>query len=59
MTGVAVIGLGPIGREVVKAVVARPQLKLVGAADPAFAGRDAGELSEVGALGVPVRATTA
>jgi hypothetical protein len=56
---VAVVGLGPIGREVVKAVVARPELRLVGAADPAFAGRDAGELSEIGALGVPVSATTA
>jgi len=61
MTGVAVavIGLGPIGREVVKAVRGRGDLRLVGAADPAFAGRDLGELVDTGALGIPVRATTA
>ena len=56
---VAVIGLGAIGREVVKAVRARPDLALVGAADPAFVGQDAGELSQVGTIGVPVRATAA
>ncbi|HVY41099.1 MAG TPA: dihydrodipicolinate reductase [Polyangia bacterium] len=56
---VAVIGLGAIGREVVKAVRARPGLTLVGAADPAFVGRDAGEVAGVGATGVPVRATAA
>ncbi|HVV15772.1 MAG TPA: saccharopine dehydrogenase NADP-binding domain-containing protein [Polyangia bacterium] len=56
---VAVIGLGAIGREVVKAVLARPGLTLVGAADPAFVGRDAGEVAGVGATGVPVRATAA
>jgi 4-hydroxy-tetrahydrodipicolinate reductase len=56
---VSVIGLGAIGREVLKAVRARPGLTLVGAADPAFAGRDAGEVAEVGPLGVPVRATVA
>jgi 4-hydroxy-tetrahydrodipicolinate reductase len=56
---VAVIGLGPIGREVVKAVRARPGLTLAGAADPAFAGRDLGEVSEIGALGIPVSATVA
>jgi 2,4-diaminopentanoate dehydrogenase len=57
--GVAVIGLGPIGREVVKAVRARPGLTLVGAADPAFAGRDLGDVAEIGPLGVTVRASAA
>ncbi|HVT06251.1 MAG TPA: dihydrodipicolinate reductase [Polyangia bacterium] len=56
---VAVIGLGAIGREVVKAVRSRPGLTLVGAADPAFVGRDAGEVAGIGAAGVPVRATAA
>ncbi len=56
---VSVIGLGAIGREVVKAVRARPGLALVGAADPAFVGRDAGEVAEIGSVAVPVRATAA
>jgi 2,4-diaminopentanoate dehydrogenase len=58
---VAVIGLGAIGREVLKAVCGRPGLVVSGAADPAFAGRDAGEVAEVasGPLGVVVAATVA
>jgi hypothetical protein len=56
---VAVIGLGPIGREVVKAIAARAELTLVGAADPAFAGRDLGEVAEIGTLNIPVRASVA
>jgi 4-hydroxy-tetrahydrodipicolinate reductase len=51
---VAIVGLGAIGREVLKAVCARPGLSLCGVADPALVGRDAGEVSEIGALGVPV-----
>jgi 4-hydroxy-tetrahydrodipicolinate reductase len=51
-TRVAVVGLGAIGREVVKAVLARPSLELTGAFDPAFAGRDVGEISEIEPLGV-------
>src|SRR5262249_45819145 len=54
---VAVVGLGAIGREVVKAVVARPGLALAAAADPAFAGRDAGEVAESGAAGSAVAAS--
>jgi hypothetical protein len=54
---VAIVGLGAIGCEVLKAVRARPSLELVGAADPAFAGRDAGEVAEVGAIGVKVAST--
>jgi 2,4-diaminopentanoate dehydrogenase len=60
---VAVIGLGAIGREVFKAVCARPGLVVSGAADPAFVGRDAGEVAgvevAVGPLGVVVAATAA
>ena len=51
---VAIVGLGAIGREVLKAVRARPSLELVGVADPAFAGRDAGEVAEVDAIGVKI-----
>lgn len=51
---VVVVGLGPIGRAVVQAVVARPALRIVAAADPAFAGRDVGEVAGLGVLGVPV-----
>jgi hypothetical protein len=54
MVRVAIVGLGAIGREVLKAVCARPGLALTGVADPAFAGRDAGEVAEVGTLGVMV-----
>jgi 4-hydroxy-tetrahydrodipicolinate reductase len=55
----AIIGLGAIGREVVKAVRARPSLELVGAFDPAFVGRDVGEVAELGPLGVKVAPTLA
>ena len=56
---VAIVGLGAIGQEVLKAVQARPGLRLVAVADPAFAGRDAGEVSGVGACGVTVVAGAA
>jgi hypothetical protein len=59
---VAIVGLGAIGREVLKAVRARPSLELSGAFDPAFVGRDAGEVAEIGApgpLGVKVASTLA
>jgi hypothetical protein len=53
---VAIVGLGAIGREVLKAVRARPGLTLSGVADPApaLAGRDAGEVAELGPIGVKV-----
>jgi 2,4-diaminopentanoate dehydrogenase len=56
---VAIVGLGAIGREVLKAVQARPGLQLVAVADPAPAlgGRDAGEISGVGPCGVLVVAS--
>jgi len=54
---VGIVGLGAIGREVLKAVTARPGLTLVAVADPAFAGRDAGDVAGVGAAGVAVAAS--
>lgn len=56
---VAIVGLGAIGREVVKAVRARPSLELAGAFDPAFVGQDVGEVAELGPLGVKVASTLA
>src|SRR6185369_17979436 len=53
---VALIGLGAIGREVCKALVGRTSARLVAAADPAFAGRDAGEVAGLPANGVVVAA---
>ena len=57
---VAIVGLGAIGREVLKAVQARPGLTLVAVADPApeLVGRDAGELSGIAACGVKVAVCT-
>jgi len=51
---VCLVGLGAIGRDVLKALVERPRLRLVAAADVALAGRDAGELAGLGAMGIPV-----
>src|SRR5438552_11663232 len=44
---VALVGLGPIGVEVARAVIGRPGLEILGAADPApdKAGRDLRELA--------------
>jgi 4-hydroxy-tetrahydrodipicolinate reductase len=44
---------------VLKAVRARPSLELSGAFDPAFVGRDAGEVGEIGPVGVKVASTLA
>jgi 2,4-diaminopentanoate dehydrogenase len=56
---VAIVGLGAIGREVLKAVQGRPGLDLVAVADPAEAlvGRDAGEVAGVGPCGVKIVAS--
>lgn len=51
---VAIVGLGAIGREVLKAVRAKPGLELVAVADPALVGSDAGEVAGVGAAGVKI-----
>jgi len=53
-TRVAVIGLGAIGREVLKALDGRPSIQVVAAADPQFAGRDAGEVAGLSPSGVLV-----
>jgi len=54
---VAVVGLGAIGCEVVKAVAGRRGLEIVAAADPAFVGRDAGRVAGLPDLGVTVTAS--
>ena len=54
---VAIVGLGAIGREVLKAVQSKPGLALVAVADPALVGQDAGEVSGVGACGVKIVAS--
>lgn len=50
------VGLGPIGCEVLRAVHGRRMLRLTAAVDidPAKAGRDAGEIAGIGAIGVSV-----
>jgi len=54
---VVVVGLGPIGREMVRALGGRKHAQVVGAADPLHAGHDVGELAGVGRLGVAVAAS--
>ena len=53
---VAIVGLGAIGREVLKAVQARPGLTLTAVADPAadLVGKDAGEVAGLGHCGVKI-----
>jgi 4-hydroxy-tetrahydrodipicolinate reductase len=41
---VVVAGLGPVGRAIALAALATPELQLVGAVDPAFAGKKLGDL---------------
>jgi hypothetical protein len=59
MKRVAVIGLGAIGREVMKALDGLTSVQVVAAADPAFVGRDAGEVAGLRPLGVAVVASAA
>jgi hypothetical protein len=54
---VAIVGLGAIGREVLKAVVSRGGLSLVAVADPVLVGQDAGEAAGIGACGVTIVAS--
>jgi 4-hydroxy-tetrahydrodipicolinate reductase len=56
-TRVTVLGMGAIGRAVLKALLARRSVRVVAVGDPAFAGHDAGMLADVGPLGLPVEAT--
>jgi 4-hydroxy-tetrahydrodipicolinate reductase len=51
---VVVVGLGPIGREMVRALLHRKDARVVGGADPAHAGADLGELCGAAKLGIPV-----
>lgn len=54
---VVVVGAGgKMGREVVKAVYAAPDMELVGAVDPGFSGTDAGVLAGLGPLGIETAA---
>ena len=50
------VGLGPIGREVARHAARHQAMKLVGAADldPAWIGRDLGEVLEIGSNGLTV-----
>jgi len=52
---VALVGLGPIGVEVARAVIGRPGLEILGAADPApdKAGKDLRELARLEGGGAP------
>jgi 4-hydroxy-tetrahydrodipicolinate reductase len=59
MKRVAVIGLGAIGREVMKALDGLTSVQVVAAADPAFVGRDAGEVAGLRPSGVAVVASAA
>jgi 4-hydroxy-tetrahydrodipicolinate reductase len=45
---------GRMGREVIKAVAADPELRLVGAVDRVFTGQDAGTVAGIGDLNVPL-----
>jgi 2,4-diaminopentanoate dehydrogenase len=57
MAKIVVVGLGPIGREMVRALHGRKTAQIVGAADPAYAGQDIGELADIGKLGITVAAS--
>jgi 4-hydroxy-tetrahydrodipicolinate reductase len=54
MAKIVVVGLGPIGREMVRALHGRATAQIVGAADPAHAGKDLGELAGIGKLGLTI-----
>ena len=53
-TRVTLVGLGAIGREVLKALQTKSSVVVVAAVDPAFAGQDAGVVAGVDPLGVLV-----
>lgn len=56
---VVVMGLGSIGQSIVRAALASPELKLVGAVDPAHAGASLGELVGHEGLKLKVRQSLA
>jgi 2,4-diaminopentanoate dehydrogenase len=53
------LGLGPLGRQIIRYIGERPGLELVGVVDvdPSFHGRDAGEICGLAPLGLPVCAS--
>jgi hypothetical protein len=53
-TRVAVVGLGAIGREVLKALLTKASLRVVAVVDPALVGQDAGVVSGVAPMAVAI-----
>ncbi|MEV6657299.1 dihydrodipicolinate reductase [Nocardia fluminea] len=55
-TGVAIIGLGAVGRQAARTLLARDRRSVTAAVDndPALAGRDLGDLLGVGPLDIPI-----
>jgi hypothetical protein len=53
---IAQVGIGPLGREMTRAIHARPGMEVVAAADtdPGLHGRDLGELCSLGHLGISI-----
>jgi hypothetical protein len=51
---VTLVGLGAIGREVLKALLAKSSVRVVAVVDPALVGQDAGVVSEIGPLGLAI-----
>lgn len=53
---VAVVGLGPVGLEILRALARKPWARIVAAVDiaPDKQGKDAGELAGLGALGIQI-----
>ena len=53
---IAQVGIGPLGRQMTRAIHSRPNMEVVAAADtdPGLLGRDLGELCSLGTLGVSV-----
>jgi 2,4-diaminopentanoate dehydrogenase len=56
MIRVIQVGVGPLGRQIVRYILERDGLELVGVVDtdPSVRGRDAGEVCGVGPLGLPI-----
>lgn len=61
MIRVIQLGVGPLGRQIVRHMLERQGLELVGVVDldPALGGRDVGEVCGIEPIGVPVSATLA
>jgi len=57
LTRVTIVGLGAIGREVLKALLGKRSVRVVAVADPALGGHDAGVVAGLEPLGIPIEAT--